>query len=41
MIQNKKDYYRFLDEEKSHISYISAIFGGNHPQLLFRYWLRT
>ena len=28
MIQNKKDYYRFLDEEKSHISYISAIFGG-------------
>ena len=28
MIQNKKDYYRFLDEEKSHISYITAIFGG-------------
>ena len=34
MIQNKKDYYRFLDEEKSHISYISAIFGGDCPKTI-------
>lgn len=42
MIQNKKDYHRFLDNENCHISYLTALMGGGkHPQLLFRYWLRT